>query len=107
MPARGIHHIDLAVRDVERPVSFHLGLLRAARPRRRRAGSQTTAAPRKSCTSVTGTWSNGSVRNDPLRASPLDQLDAVAVWEDAKVECMAKAHRSEASLVRAPEVLDG
>ncbi len=27
MPARGIHHIDLAVRDVERSVAFYLGLL--------------------------------------------------------------------------------
>jgi catechol 2,3-dioxygenase-like lactoylglutathione lyase family enzyme len=27
MPARGIHHVDLAVADVERSLSFYLGLL--------------------------------------------------------------------------------
>ncbi len=27
MPAKGIHHIDLAVSDVERSLAFYLGLL--------------------------------------------------------------------------------
>ncbi len=27
MPARGIHHVDLAVADVERSIAFYLGLL--------------------------------------------------------------------------------
>ncbi len=27
MPARGIHHVDLAVRDVERSLAFYLAIL--------------------------------------------------------------------------------
>lgn len=50
MPAREIHNIDLAVRDVERSVAFYLGLL-GALGLEEAARFEATAAPTTSRTS--------------------------------------------------------
>ena len=57
MPARGAHHVDLAVTDVDRSVAFHLGLL-GPLGLEEDALPDLPGAPRRSCTSATATSSS-------------------------------------------------